>query len=173
MGAANTAIWSALVPNERLQRVTEITPAFLAQRHLQSLILDLDNTLAPWNGSEPAPGVAAWLEELGRARIPHVVVSNNGERRVAPFAQSVGVKALASAGKPRRRAFRRALSLLGSDASETAVVGDRLLMDVLGGNRSGLYTILVEPVHRHELWATRWVRQVEDAILPHLPSAGA
>lgn len=172
-GAEATAIWAALVPNERLACVTDITPAFLAAHGLGSLILDLDNTLAAWNGSEPAPGVEAWLADLARRRVPHVVLSNNGQRRVEPFARRVGVHAVASAGKPRRAAFRQALGLLGSEAGRTAVVGDRLFMDVLGGNRAGLFTILVEPVHRRELWATRAVRQLEDAILPRLPSAGA
>ena len=166
-------MWAALVPDARLASVVEATPGFLAARGLGAVILDLDNTLAVWNGEEPAPGVEAWLASLRSAGIGHVVLSNNGRRRVGAFGERLGVPVLARAGKPRRAAFRRALALLGADPGRTAVMGDRLLMDVWGGNRAGLYTVLVAPVDRRELWATRLVRRMEDAMVSRLPSVGA
>lgn len=166
-------MWSTLVPDARLSAVTEATPAFLGARGLRALIVDLDNTLAVWNGLEPAPGVETWLQSLRTAGVDHVVLSNNGAGRVEAFGRRAGVAVLARAGKPRRGAFRRALSHLGTEPAQTAVLGDRLLMDVWGGNRVGLYTILVEPVDRRELWATRLVRRLEDAMVSHLPSVGA
>lgn len=165
-------MWSALVPDARLGGVTEATPAFLAARGLDALIVDLDNTLAVWNGGEPAPGVEAWLAALRGAAVRHVVLSNNGPGRVEAFGRRAGVPVLARAGKPRVAAFRRALARLGSAPARTGVIGDRLLMDVWGGNRAGLYTILVSPVDRRELWATRAIRRLEDAMVSRLPSVG-
>lgn len=46
-------------------------------------------------------------------------------------------------GKPQKPIFDIALKRLGSRPEETAVIGDRLETDILGGIRSGLKTILV------------------------------
>jgi 4-nitrophenyl phosphatase len=46
-------------------------------------------------------------------------------------------------GKPERTIFELALAKLGSRKEDTAIVGDRLDTDVLGGYNAGLMTILV------------------------------
>ncbi|MCL6595230.1 MAG: YqeG family HAD IIIA-type phosphatase [Firmicutes bacterium] len=165
-------MWARFRPHARVASVAEITPGFLRERGLSALVLDLDNTLAPWNGLEAAPGVAEWLASLQAAGVALVVLSNNSPRRVETFARRWGLVALPRAGKPRRQAFHRALAVLGSEVACTAVVGDRLLMDVWGGRRAGLYTVLVEPVDRRELWATRLVRRLEEAVDRRLGAAG-
>jgi uncharacterized protein len=63
------------------------------------------------------------------------------------------------------RAFRRALSEMGLRKEETVVIGDQLLTDVLGGNRSGFHTILVVPVAQTDGFFTKFNRLVERRIL--------
>lgn len=46
-------------------------------------------------------------------------------------------------GKPERTIFELALAKMGSDQEDTAIIGDRLDTDVLGGYNAGLTTILV------------------------------
>jgi len=46
-------------------------------------------------------------------------------------------------GKPERTVFELALAKLGSSKENTAIVGDRLDTDILGGHNAGLTTILV------------------------------
>lgn len=46
-------------------------------------------------------------------------------------------------GKPGRQMFDVAVQRMGSDPARTAMVGDRLETDILGGQRAGLKTILV------------------------------
>jgi len=46
-------------------------------------------------------------------------------------------------GKPERTIFELALAKLGSSKEDTAIVGDRLDTDILGGHNAGLTTILV------------------------------
>jgi len=47
----------------------------------------------------------------------------------------------------------------------TALVGDQLFTDILGGNRLGLHTILVRPQSAREFPLTRVVRVLERALL--------
>jgi HAD superfamily phosphatase (TIGR01668 family) len=68
--------------------------------------------------------------------------------------------------KPRKSPFRRAMKMLGMTPGETAVVGDQIFTDILGGNRLGLYTILVVPMPGKEYWATELInRRLERLVL--------
>jgi len=46
-------------------------------------------------------------------------------------------------GKPERIIFEQALARLGARREETAILGDRLETDILGGRRAGITTIMV------------------------------
>jgi 4-nitrophenyl phosphatase len=46
-------------------------------------------------------------------------------------------------GKPETPLFLEALNRLGTDRSQTLIVGDRLETDILGGQRAGMQTILI------------------------------
>ncbi len=80
----------------------------------------------------------------------------------------LGIPGLSKANKPSRRAFLQALDLLGSRPEQAAMIGDQVFTDVLGGNRLGLYTILVVPLCRREFLGTRVLRLVERVILRNL-----
>jgi predicted HAD superfamily phosphohydrolase YqeG len=54
----------------------------------------------------------------------------------------------------------------GATASNTLVIGDQLVTDVLGANRLGGYSILVNPIERKtEKWYTRMNRRLERRML--------
>ncbi|MDI3280501.1 MAG: YqeG family HAD IIIA-type phosphatase [Bacillota bacterium] len=154
-----------LVPADCAEKVEEIDLHALWTRGLRGLILDLDNTLTRWNQVEVPPPVAQWVEAARRLGFALCLVSNGLPARVGMTARCLGIPALARAVKPSRRAFLRALELLGTEAGSTCVVGDQLFTDILGGNRAGMYTILVRPRDRRELPTTRLVRFLEGIVL--------
>ncbi|MDR3586646.1 MAG: YqeG family HAD IIIA-type phosphatase [Desulfosporosinus sp.] len=138
----------------------------LVQDGIRGLIIDLDNTMTPWNDVEVVPKVAEWFIKVKAAGIQACVVSNNKKRqRVAVVAERIGIPFVFRATKPRRRAFRAGMGLLGTGPKDTAVIGDQLFTDILGGNRLGLYTILVTPINEHEFIGTRVVRQIEKVLV--------
>ena len=61
--------------------------------------------------------------------------------------------------------FIRAAKQMDLKKEETVVIGDQLLTDVFGGNRSGFKTILVVPVAQTDGLATQFNRFVERRIL--------
>ena len=67
----------------------------------------------------------------------------------------LGVISSPVGGKPFPRAFRSALSALGASVKNTLVIGDQIFTDILGGNRIGLYTILVDPIDKREFIGTK------------------
>lgn len=145
----------------------------LRRRGIRGLIFDLDNTLIPWRDPDPPPKLVTWFAGLRRRGFAVTIVSNNGGRRVELFSAALGVPALARASKPRRRGFRQAMELMGTSPAATAVIGDQLFTDVLGGNRLRAYTVLVTPVSRREFVGTMLVRRLEALVLARLRRRGA
>jgi HAD superfamily phosphatase (TIGR01668 family) len=132
---------------------------------VDTIITDLDNTLVPWVEKDVNPRLMGWLQDIRSQGFKVCLVSNAVETRVDSFRQAMGVPGISKANKPLNRAFLQALSILGSDADKTAVIGDQVFTDVLGGNRLGLYTILVVPISKQEFIGTRFVRVVERWVL--------
>ncbi|KGP76005.1 HAD family hydrolase [Desulfosporosinus sp. Tol-M] len=138
----------------------------LTRDGIKGLIIDLDNTMTPWNDVEVAPKVTKWFLKVKAAGISACVVSNCSKRqRVAVVADYLDIPFVFGAFKPRRRAFRVGMRLLGTEYKNTAVIGDQLFTDILGGNRLGLYTILVTPINDREFIGTRFLRRMEKVLV--------
>ena len=126
--------------------ILTLTPELIAQHQLKGLILDVDETLVPFKQSQPLEEVHQWLQQV-QLLVPVVLVSNNlSHSRISRIAETLGVPFYTGAGKPSRRKLRQAVALMKLPHHEIAMVGDRLFTDVLGGNRLGLFTVLVEPM---------------------------
>jgi len=132
---------------------------------IDSLIIDIDNTLVSWDKKYAPESVIDWFGEIQQLGFNICLVSNNTEDRVVKFNEKVNVLAIHRATKPRRTPFLRAMKKMNSQTSKTAVIGDQIFTDVLGGNRTGLYTILVVPIGGNEFFWTKLVRNVERFVL--------
>lgn len=155
-----------LKPHLFLQSIYDIDLARLARRGIRGLIVDLDNTLVGYNRPEASVDLVHWVAQVRNLDFDVCIVSNNLTARVEAFALTIGVKNVPKAAKPRRRGFSLAMAKMGTNRETTAVVGDQVFTDILGGNRLGLYTILVRPLNEHEFLTTRLVRQVERLVVP-------
>lgn len=161
-----------LRPAEWQSSIYAIDLAALQQRGIRGLIVDLDNTLVGWNHPTPSQALRDWLEQVRSRGLQVVIVSNNNGDRVGVFAKDLGIPYVSKARKPTQKGFRQALQLMGLEPSQVAVVGDQIFTDVFGGNRQGLYTILVVPINSREFIGTRVVRQVERFVLGYLTRRG-
>ncbi|MEB3222764.1 MAG: YqeG family HAD IIIA-type phosphatase [Candidatus Sericytochromatia bacterium] len=154
-----------LKPQLRVAHVSEIDLDHLASLGIAGLVFDLDDTLVHAMEPEADPGIHAWVQAV-RERFAVWVVSNNGsEARVARAAEHLGLPYRARARKPSRRSFRAVLAEMGLAPERCAIVGDQLFTDVLGGNRLGAYTILVDPLSEERRWHRRWMRSLETYML--------
>lgn len=157
-----------LMPNERIDRIDQIDFYRLKGNKIHNLILDLDNTLTSWNNTEVLPQVMDWICQGKEFGFSFCILSNNGAKRVKEYAKKLDIQAVFNAGKPRKKAFLKALQVLDCDATSCAVIGDQIFMDIMGGNRSGIYTILVMPISRREFIGTRLLRILEAHVLRKL-----
>jgi uncharacterized protein len=152
-------------PNLYLRKVQDIDLDDLRARGIDTLLMDLDNTLLPTDTSTLSPEVVNWVVSLPGHGRTAVLVSNNWHQRVHAVAEELGLDLVAKAVKPLPFAFLSALSRAGSRRQNAAVVGDQLFTDVLGGRLLGIFTIMVTPLSESDLWHTLMLRHLERAIL--------
>ena len=136
----------SLIPDRLFNRYEDVTPEYLTGRGITLLLSDLDFTLAPKSVRRPDAGLRAWTATLAEAGITLMVVSNNRSGvRVTEFCADLGVPYQGHAGKPSIRGLTAAMERAGADRSQTAMLGDKLLTDMLAANRCGVLALMVEP----------------------------
>ena len=127
--------------------IYEISGAALGRRGIRLLLADLDNTLVPYGVPLPDEKLKGWRDELAAHGVTLFILSNNRhESRPRTFAQALDVPYIGHAGKPKTASFVKAMEQMGVAPEQTAIVGDQIFTDVLGGNRAGVATILVKPI---------------------------
>jgi HAD superfamily phosphatase (TIGR01668 family) len=129
------------------------------------LLLDLDNTLLPRDTNVVPDELKAWAADLRRRGFSVCLVSNNWHERVKHVADELGFELVDKAVKPLPFAFRAAVRRTGATLAETAVIGDQIFTDILGGNLLGMLTVLVSPLSATDLPHTLLLRAIEARIL--------
>ncbi|UCH34232.1 MAG: YqeG family HAD IIIA-type phosphatase [Armatimonadota bacterium] len=158
-----------LRPDMMAEAIWEIPLDELRGRGIEGLIVDLDNTIVDWNRNRVRQEVQRWLQKASGMGMRVCIASNaRSKARVSAIADEVGALWLAPAGKPSRRGLRQAMAMLGVTPDAAALVGDQLFTDVMGGNRLGLFTILVRPLSGRDFPATRIMRILEWFVLRRL-----
>ncbi|NLP18600.1 MAG: YqeG family HAD IIIA-type phosphatase [Firmicutes bacterium] len=162
-------MWNLVCPRLYVESIFAIPLDDIWRRGIRGLIFDVDNTLTGWRGKELDAETLQWFGNLAERGFQICLVSNSGQQeRVMAFGRLLNVCAIPRAYKPMGRAFREALKKLKTGPASTAVIGDQIFTDVLGGNRLGLYTILVVPLSKREFIGTKCVRLLERLVLKAL-----
>ena len=104
---------------------------FLKKHGIRALVLDIDNTLEPYENAIPSEGVRAWFSSLAEAGVSAAFVSNNDSQRVDAFNASLGLLAYPKAGKPFAGKIKRAMQEMGATKETTLFMGDQIFTDVL------------------------------------------
>lgn len=160
-----------LVPRQKVKTVYEIDLAQLKKEGYKGIITDLDNTLVGAKDPHATPELIEWLKQVHEMGFQVVIVSNNRHSRVSAFAKPLELSFINSARKPTNYAFHKALNIMKLRPEQTIVVGDQMLTDVFGGNRLGLFTILVDPISiNDEGFMTKINRRIEKVALAWMKS---
>lgn len=136
-------------PDNEAESAYGIAYEDLYKRGYRGIIFDIDNTLVP-HGAPADERSIALFEKLHGLGFRTVLLSNNKEPRVQPFADKMSSKYLCKAGKPGRAGYEKAMELMGTSREDTLFVGDQLFTDVWGAKRTGIVTYLVKPIHPKE-----------------------
>ncbi len=137
----------SLIPDEVLDAYDVLTPDVLRARGITLLLSDLDFTLAAKKTRRPDQKLRDWIAALEKSGVTVMIVSNNRSgRRVREFCADLGISYQGHARKPSPMGLEAAMARVGADRTHTAMLGDKLLTDVLAARRTGVLAWMVEPV---------------------------
>lgn len=140
------SLMACLLPDAVFDKVTDIKADWLIDQEIIGVALDVDNTIAKYSESLPAPEIVRWMESLRNAGIRTVIVSNSRkENRVPDISRALGLPYIVKAGKPSRKGFLRAAEIIGTEPEHIAAIGDQIFTDVLGAKRAGCKAYIVYP----------------------------
>ena len=155
------------IPDVYQKSIYTINYKKLKKNGIKCLLFDLDNTIAPYKVTEPDVKVKelfARLEEDFKV----IIISNSPKNRIRPFKEKLNVDCAYSSKKPFKTKYKKILELYNFKIDEVACIGDQILTDILGANRMGFTSILVNRVTKYETIFTRFNRFFEKFILKKL-----
>ena len=120
-----------------------------AKKGYKGVIFDIDNTLVS-HGAPSNEAAVVLFKSLREFGFQTVLLSNNKEPRVKPFADRVKSKYVYNAHKPSRKNYFKAMELMGTTKENTIFLGDQIFTDVWGANRAGIKSYMVEKINPKE-----------------------
>ena len=142
----------SFLPDVIITGITDISAEQLQKRGIRLLMLDFDNTVVPYTTSIPTEAVDRWIKAMQASDIQLCFVSNTKQERLGIFCRKYGIDYITHAGKPSKKGYIQCLQKYGIAPVHAAMVGDQIFTDTLGGNRAGVFTILVPAIHNHNIW---------------------
>ena len=142
----------SLLPKAIFHKLTDVTPAFLLERGIDLLMLDFDNTMLPYTSKIPTQELLTWIDGMKEGGVRLCVVSNSKKAKAAGFCREHDIACITHSKKPTGKGIRECLGRFAAEPGQAALAGDQIFTDVLGANCAGAVSILVKPIHLHNIW---------------------
>ena len=154
-----------LTPDYIFEKFTDITPEFLQSLGIKALVIDIDNTLAPYEQDLPDEKTIAWFKALDSAGIKSALISNNKSERVELYNSLLGLPAYPDSKKPSTKIILKALEQMGVSTDEAAGLGDQLLTDALAVHKLDMISLIVPPIKDKKTLFFRFKRLLEKPFI--------
>lgn len=154
-----------LYPDFYCDKVTDIELDLLQENNIQGVILDVDNTLIDFDRNL-LEGAKEWIEQMKENGIKCIILSNSNKvDKVTMVGNALDIPFIYFGTKPLKRGFKKARAQLELENKNIAVVGDQIFTDVIGANRSKMFSILVNPIAKKDIFITKIKRPIEEMII--------
>jgi HAD superfamily phosphatase (TIGR01668 family) len=155
-----------IAPSGCIESLVDIDLDALKAEGRTLILLDVDNTLVHWKSEDFDPEVLNWLEKGKNLGFRFCILSNTRHpERLMRIGEKLGIECKRGRFKPHPEMYLSALKDYGASPDQAVMVGDQLLTDVLGANRSGIDAIWVQRMSRKEFVGTKVVsRNVERLV---------
>jgi HAD superfamily phosphatase (TIGR01668 family) len=159
---SKTGILRPFCPAHAVGSLPEISLDDLKTEGLSLILLDVDHTIVKWKQEEFSPEVLAWIARAKEMGFQLCILSNTRHpERLARLAKVLNIETLRGRFKPSTHMFEMALEKFAKKPEEAVMIGDQIMTDVLGANRSGIDAIWVQKMEGPEFAGTKINRIVE------------
>ena len=128
--------------------IYNISQSELYSQGIKCLILDVDGTLLNRKTSEIPTKVKNWIIKSKEYFSLYLLSNNPSETRISRIGKELAVDYKYKALKPSKKNTLRIIKSLNEDNRKIAIVGDRILTDIIVGNRCNIHTILVKKLNK-------------------------
>ncbi len=153
------------VPEYRFEKFSDASAEFLNSIGIKGIVLDVDNTLEPYENDLPGDHVMAWFNDLKEQGIAAAIVSNNNAERIDLFNSELKIPAFPKAKKPFKKNILKAMKCMGTNKENTILMGDQVFTDVWAAHNAGIMAILVPPIKDKTDIFTKFKRWLEKPVL--------
>ena len=156
-----------LIPNIYQESIYTISYEKLKKDNIKCLLFDLDNTCVGYHEKNPTKELKELFLRLTKMGFKVIIFSNSTPKRLAPFS-TLNIVLHPSSRKPFKKNFVKILNKYHYKKCDVCIIGDQLFTDILGGNRTGIKTCLVNPMTNEDLIFTKILRMTEQIIFKKL-----
>ncbi len=160
-----------LIPTMYQKNITSINYEKLKNSGIKCILFDLDNTLLKKGDKKLEEKIEKKLILL-KKDFKIIIISNNFKRKISKICSIIDVDFVSFSRKPFSFGFKKVTSRYNLKKEEICIIGDQLVSDILGGNRYGIKTILVDPLGEKDLKITKVNRILETFIFNSLKKQG-
>lgn len=155
-----------MIPKPLLEadRLFDIPLEFLKENNIELVLLDLDNTLAPWHSYTADEKTAAWVKTVQGAGIKTLVLTNGSGKKAEELARALSLEIVNNAKKPFISKIKKCLCKQNASAEQTLIIGDQLFTDIFAANRIKAKSVLLQPISKREWWATKAFNRTRERL---------
>ena len=154
-----------LRPNIYQKDIFSINYENLKKKNVKNLLFDIDNTIVAGNLKSLDNKTIDLFNKLKQENFNIYIITNALKRRAKIFSEILDIKTYHFSMKPSPRNYNKIIKENNLNIKETAAIGDQIYTDVLGANKLGILSILVDPVSKHEFIITKINRVKERKLI--------
>lgn len=134
------------VPDAMKNTIYEITPRMFTNRGIRLILIDIDNTVAPYTIGTATDRMKGWVQTMKDAGLKLVILSNNRGERPEIFAKDFDIPFQKKAYKPFTKTAKALIAEYGYTSAQTAFIGDQIYTDTACAKWCGCFSVLVHPI---------------------------
>lgn len=154
-----------LKPTIYVKDIYSINYDKLKQDNIDTLLFDIDNTIATTKEKVPNNKVKELIEKLKKQGFKILIISNALKRRALRFGNSLNIKTYYFSAKPLKKQYLRIIKENNLKVKNIAAIGDQIYTDIKGANNIGIKSILVDPISKKESIITKINRLKENKLI--------
>ena len=133
------------------QPIYNISHSELYSKGITCLLLDVDGTLINRKTTNIPINVKNWIIKSKEYFSLYLISNNPSEKRISSIGYQLGLSYKHKALKPSKKHTLKIIKKFNKDKENIAIIGDRILTDIIVGNRCNIHTILVKKLNKNGL----------------------